>query len=419
MRDQPSREEGTSILLVALSMVLLLGVGAVVIDVGNARQVQRQAQAAVDAAALAAVVDYDGSSGTEPAATARAVEYVEDNGFPSSSVSSVDFSTNPSGDRCVAVTITDYPVDTALAPVIGSTFVNVGAMGKACSTPGGAGPALFAGGQSCSDVGKAFKVSGNDNLVEGDIVSNNDVLESGGPNVRTGNASYLNNPLDVGPVPPSRMWQAPVTQLGSALPFPAVPFGTLADYAPGGTFATASDVIYYSYSGDTEFDGSIPAGVHYVDGKVSLKNGVTVAPDSIGGEIRRGATIVATGLIEISDDNLLITPYEKIGGVTNRLTFYAGWQEKSGPDRCDSETLKMSGNCNRFDGIAYVPDGKFRVSGEGNGHDYAPGSGQCSSLPGTPDFRGSVQAYAIEISGNYSLFRSDSLGGGGQIYLAE
>jgi Flp pilus assembly protein TadG len=50
-------DDGVSLILVALSLVAILGIVAVVVDLGNARQVRRGEQSGVDAAALAAARD--------------------------------------------------------------------------------------------------------------------------------------------------------------------------------------------------------------------------------------------------------------------------------------------------------------------------------------------------------------------------
>ncbi|MFN2485543.1 MAG: hypothetical protein ABR609_02860, partial [Acidimicrobiia bacterium] len=65
--------------------------------------------------------------------------------------------------------------------------------------------------------------------------------------------------------------------------------------------------------------------------------------------------------------------------------------------RCDSETMKVSGNY--FDGVAYVPWGKYTTSGEGNGHDRAGGS--CGASPSN-SYAGGIIAFGVNISGNFN-----------------
>jgi hypothetical protein len=387
-----------------------MGMAAVVVDIGNGRQIRRQAQSAVDAAALAAVIDYNGNASTQAASTARAIEYVEDNGFLAASTDiQVSFSTNAAGEPCVTVRINNYPVATFFGRVLGATSLPVTAVSMGCQTPSTTSlPGMFSGGQDCSGSGKAFTISGNDNVMIGSIHSNYDAKEGGTRNnLSSGVATYVSTPLDVSGSPPN--WWRGATQT-SVQPWPVN--YALAQFNTGGQYAVAAGSFYSRTAGDRNFSGSVPAGLYYVTGKVKFTS-VTIAPRTIGGVTRTGATFVSGGLMELDGDNSLIRPFED---APTRLTFFAGWQEKSGGERCDSETFKMNGNCNLFDGVLYVPQGKFRFSGEGNGHDY--GSGK-SCPQGHNTFSGGVIAYAIEGSGNWSVFRGGNVPGGeGNPYLS-
>jgi Flp pilus assembly protein TadG len=84
------REAGVTIIVVALSMVAMLVMAAMVIDLGNARQVARRSQGSVDAAALAGAKDLplSASNAADPtfenAARATAMGYVVRNVFQTS-----------------------------------------------------------------------------------------------------------------------------------------------------------------------------------------------------------------------------------------------------------------------------------------------------------------------------------------------
>lgn len=62
----------------------------------------------------------------------------------------------------------------------------------------------------------------------------------------------------------------------------------------------------------------------------------------------------------------------------------------------------MSGQCNHFDGVVYLPNGSYRTSGEGNGNDHAGGS--CGVSPSNT-YAGGIIAYGINVSGNWNLHR--------------
>lgn len=68
-------ERGAVALIFALALPMLLGFGALVTDIGNARLVEGRMQGAADAAALAAVQDFD----DREAAVARALSYARQN----------------------------------------------------------------------------------------------------------------------------------------------------------------------------------------------------------------------------------------------------------------------------------------------------------------------------------------------------
>jgi hypothetical protein len=376
---------------------------AMVIDIGNGRQIRRQAQSAVDAAALAAVIDYNGSPATQPASTLRAIEYVEDNGFLDANTDiNVAFSTNAAGEPCVEVEIRNYPVATFFGRVLGATQLPLTAISLGCQTPNiVALPGMLAGG-TCSGSGKSFVLSGNDNRMFGSIHSNYDAKESGNSNLLTGGtATYTIPPVDISGS--GTHWWQPASQAGT-MAWPLT--FNIAEYQPGGSKAVAAGTNYFSFTGDQSRSGALNSGIYYTTGKWVLSN---ISISAYNGHT--GATFVTSGgAIELSGDNMVLRPFDT---EAQKLTFFAGWQEpgKQSPvtNRCDSETMKVSGNCNRFDGVAYVPWGKYTTSGEGNGHAYNTGSGQCGSQAATPTFTGGVLAWAINVNGNYNLWRGGNV----------
>ena len=54
LRERAQREDGVVIIMVALSMVVILGGAAISVDLGNAWQAKRQLHTASDSAALSA-----------------------------------------------------------------------------------------------------------------------------------------------------------------------------------------------------------------------------------------------------------------------------------------------------------------------------------------------------------------------------
>src|SRR5207302_5945438 len=87
-RPKARSEAGQAFLLPILSLVVLLGMAAMVIDVGSWYRARRHAQAVVDAAALAAAQALPADT---PAATNLAIQYAQENGTTISD-SNVSFS---------------------------------------------------------------------------------------------------------------------------------------------------------------------------------------------------------------------------------------------------------------------------------------------------------------------------------------
>ncbi|MBA3361322.1 MAG: hypothetical protein H0T94_07680 [Acidimicrobiia bacterium] len=224
--------------------------------------------------------------------------------------------------------------------IIGVNSLNVGASSTACQPPGNVTlPGLFAGG-TCTGPGKAMVLSGNDNKIEGGVHSNADAKENGNNNTRvSGNATYVTNPLDISGS--GAHWWTGATHI-SAVPWPMA--FNIADFAPGGSRAVAAAGNYFSFTGDQVRNGAVNAGIYYTTGKWELTS-VTVTP--FNG--RTGATFVSSGGLIDLKGNVNIRPYS---GIPERLVLFTNWNDgKTGNNRCDAEVLKLSGNCNHFDGV--------------------------------------------------------------------
>ncbi|MET0727650.1 MAG: pilus assembly protein TadG-related protein, partial [Acidimicrobiales bacterium] len=74
-RQEQPNDKGAVLVLMAFLLVTLLVMTAFAIDLGNARQFRRQAQATADTASLAAVAELTGQ--TDPIASQRAVDQVK------------------------------------------------------------------------------------------------------------------------------------------------------------------------------------------------------------------------------------------------------------------------------------------------------------------------------------------------------
>lgn len=111
--DRP-RERGASLALVALSLAGLIGLAALVVDVGHGRLTRQTLIPATDAAALAAAQDLVEAPGNEQAACATAGTYLAGN---AAGATMTGCEVTPSGPDAGAVTVTAAEtVDATFAP---------------------------------------------------------------------------------------------------------------------------------------------------------------------------------------------------------------------------------------------------------------------------------------------------------------
>ena len=313
------REQGVTVILVALMLVPLLLFVAFVVDLGNARQTRRQAQNAADAAALAAVREV--TSGN-PVAVGRS--YVTANGFPGADTALTEVHVPPTtgpaagNQRCVEV-ITRTNVPTFFAGVVDIPSLNVRGRAVACETTGfGGGYAIFAHSSTCD---KTIDWSGSNFTVNGQFHSNRDIDIGGSQNLINGAATYRtsattdSSKVTYNPAVANPQLVAPV------LPYP-VNFD-INDYKPGGSRAQlAVSQGRYHNAGNAKID----SGWLTSNGKIS---GNTLAPGlyyttnnieiSISNLIGTGVTFVSSaesaglGTIDLSGSDLTITPWDPDG----------------------------------------------------------------------------------------------------------
>jgi Flp pilus assembly protein TadG len=140
-RSAEGAQRGQSLVLVVVSMTMLLGMAALVIDVGAGWYAKRQIQATVDAAALAAAQELPSSA----AAISRAHEYITKN--PVRGVESMQdtivtkcLTTTPGCNPVNAVSVrATAKTQTGFARIFGIDTMTVGARATACQ-PCGAKP---------------------------------------------------------------------------------------------------------------------------------------------------------------------------------------------------------------------------------------------------------------------------------------
>ncbi len=164
MLGRRRNERGSVVVLTSISMVMMVGISALVVDIGNARQVSRGAQAAADSAALAGAQEimnasswttvvsrvkrYSDFNGDSTAASwvncfdPKAASQFGINAFYPDIVNnntciSADKAINPTQFR---IALPKTKVKTAFASMFGTSALDVSR--SATATVGGAAPAI-------------------------------------------------------------------------------------------------------------------------------------------------------------------------------------------------------------------------------------------------------------------------------------
>jgi len=154
-RRKLGRESGQTLVIFVLFLPVLIGFGALVLDVGNWYAQKRFVQNAADAAVLAGAQDLPNTS----AAQTQAQSYVTKNG---GGVVNVTF---PTSDK-IRVTVTRN-VPTYFAKIFGLSSVNVAAKAVATRFSNGPGALTVSKSTSCDST----KINGGNNTFTGAMVS--------------------------------------------------------------------------------------------------------------------------------------------------------------------------------------------------------------------------------------------------------
>jgi hypothetical protein len=351
LRRRVGNEQGQLLPLLGLLLVALLGISAVVIDVGRAYLVQRNLQSSADAAALAAAQALPSESSATTTARAYSSRPGGKNERPS------DF---PTVSTSVQVSCRDHfrcsPVNavevresahvpSGFARVLGRDSFDVSARAVAAITQGTIPWAIFAYDHACSDL--VFRYNGNVLEVDGAIHSNGN-FEVNGEEASAGWASS-GGPDECEP-----------TIDGEDIDFGGreepVPDPSLLDWP----IYFEEDQFPCTYSA-REFkfntaNATIPSGVYCASELFELNaNGVT-------GEI----TVLAPKIIT-DGDNQQLSPF-----LHEVLFFATGTTE-----------MVLNGNGYDWEGIIFHPRGRVKINGDNDSY-----------------LDGMIEALEVEVNGN-------------------
>jgi hypothetical protein len=363
-------ERGQAIVFSAITLTVLLGMAAVVLDVGQAYLGQRSLQASADAAALAGAQalpsptnattlarQYSGEAGRKNAhknlpAVASTITTECRTGMPCSPVNAV-------------VVVQRAKVPTNFARVFGIDSLDVKARAVAMVRDGDTPWAVFAYDSACG--GLVLKSNLNNLTVEGAMRSNGalevngenifaEYTSSGGPSTCAAVVNGKNIDLGGGssqPVMDSRL-----------LPWPR--YFTTSEF----TCTYTRDKFTFNTTGQT-----IPTGTYC--GNVFEANGNDI----------KGTITVLANEIKINGNNHSYKPHQK-----DVLFFATGTKE-----------MVVNGESAEWEGVLFHPNGRIKINGE-NG----------SSL------RGLIEGLEVEVNGNgFHVHGTGPATGGRLIALVE
>ena len=326
-------ESGQSILLIAISLVVLIGFAAIGVDVGRVSVAKGQLQNAADAAALAGAQALPSAANAQ----AQAIVYAGIN-----SVSAADtVATTPfSGDSAKIEVVCNGTVQYTFARVFGLSSLQISARSVAQKQGMSGGPfgyAIFSG--STLDL---MQMSSQSLSVNGSIHSNADILLTGTVKI-TGNAesvksfSAYTSSIIIG----ETCQGSSISVSGSSINIPtriSSPAATIA--MPDLTTDIKSEAIasgtYYNVS------KTYSGGTINVDSSVYVDNGtLTLSGSSFTGQ----GCMVATGNIQVNG-NLTRS------GSSSSVCLYS----KTGDIQINTSVTKIDGNL-------YAPNGTIQING--------------------------------------------------------
>lgn len=356
-RTRAGEERGQTIVVFLLFLTVLLGMAGLVVDAGYWFLLQRRAQAAADAGALAAAQALPGDPG---AAHSRGEEYVAIN-LPAATATVVPgYQGNP---RKVEVTA-EVEGDTFFARVFGIETVQISQRAVAQRVAGGVPLAIFVYDTSCSAFG--LGTDGDGILIQGGIHSNGSFRVNGN-NVTVGSAT-AGGPNNCAPV----VNGANITFGGE--PMPAV--HTSVQEWPA--YFTESDFTCTYTAQKFEFNQT----------NQTIPEGVYCATESFkaNGNNQSGKITVLAPEIVIDGESQSFTPFAE--GV---LFFATGTKE-----------LILNGNDFDWTGIIFHPGGRVKIDGDS------------SSV-----LNGLIEGLQVEVNGNGFTMNGTGSAGAESISLVE
>lgn len=192
-----------------------------------------------------------------------------------------------------------------------------------------------AGGPSCSPT---LSINVNSHTIAGSLHSNGSVQINANSGHIAGPTTYVSSASGW----PQSQFAGGLTQ-AEPLVFEA-PWD-ISDYAPGSPKAElAADAYFHHPHGLNTAVSSVAPGLHFVEGNVNLY------PSGSGTVDLDGVTIVATGSIQISANNVSLSPWDPDG--------VALFANSNNTPSCSAQAVQLSTTSLTFTGVIFAPYGK-------------------------------------------------------------
>ncbi len=389
MGKESTREDGATLVLVAMFLIGLLAFIALAVDGGRALAERRQVRNAADHAALNAA--WASCNGEDPQ-TAADLSVVR-NGYPTTSLSLTHL-----GGFTFRAQV-NASLGTGFAGIVGIDQLDVAGIATAgCQGTSGSGYAIFAGGEDCFDNGKyQIDISGSKQIVYGNVHSNNNVVVGGSDNDFRGADNDQNTPPEPNDiyeftfVPddptdfPNNLTIEDFKELDFSVSkgteydigYPtfasvqAWPVGAPFDLSEGDYSQFWKDrAVFSTVNADITADDMKDGSGNYIDGVYYTENGDIFLNDSdIGTEANPvHITLVSrNGKVEINGSKQYLEPFTDHPDLMfNTYLVYGGIKYDLGtPEQCDKEAIKVNGSDSQWNGVFYAPNALISFSGSG------------------------------------------------------
>ena len=393
-------ERGAAAILVAVSLLLLVGFAALAIDGGLGFDQRRGTQNAADNAALAAAWEAcNPRDAAAPDPVGSALVVAAENGYDDK-------------DPEVVVTVnaldtTEYEViiqrvndTTFAAPGVGAETLTVVSEGVATCEQEAflGGYAIFAGADACPSGGAIeLDLTGSTKTINGGIFSNGD-LKINGPNTTiNGNIEYRGTFNSNAGVSAEQYFGSPKT-------YPLTL--DIADFRPGGTRQAADPSHYFFSAPSVGIDNGWMTSNGHATGNnsniVITQPGIYYSPKTGNNAIELKGVSTANGVAVtfVSEGEMHIIGDADITGYASVIeSAYSPlilFSNASTAPSCSTNAIQFSGSSMTWTGLIYAPNGEVQMS--------------ASSTDATVN--GSIIAYSVNISGsNFEINWVDAPGG--------